>query len=780
MNAVMRARSPSGRVLPGAGGLIVVAALLLVTGSVAAQDPNTVVVLRNFTPAAWHLDPVPWIGDADGNGIDDAIEEPEPQIPPGQDGLIVNMRRCMTPDELEALLQRVGLTDPGIEAQQLGHLTSLLIVGIDPGLLLTYAQAIVGDPVIGPQVAFVERQRFYTPILDVSVPSICVTDDPGSTCTGSVELNFPGLDGGGVNIVIMDTGVDDTHACLSPGRFVGGYDAFTRTYGNPVDTNGHGTHVASIALGHAAMPLDRGVAPMSGLIDVKTIPGTTAQVLDALDKTYDKRGEWGVRVINMSFGRHDGNDDGLDALSQLVDLGAARGIIMVAAVGNDGPTNSGVSAPASATRAITVGAAEDNATTARGNDTLAWYSSRGPRAGDGDHCTNDELKPDVAAPGTMIMAALANSVNQGTVKSGTSMAAPHVSGTAALLMQQSWNNNRGTLRSESLKDLLIRSAWNIDDPLLANDPNQVNWDSGWGWGYINAYQACQTAEDGSFDVTFRNHPYATSWISTDIFVGASPPTAGEQTWIDVYVRNNGSVTAEDVRINFGDATLTPTIVAFYDIGTRIVDLPPGVSKVRMRWTPQYTGHRCIWVEIGYGPDTNYRNNWALKNYAVAQSPVTFEARNIYTLSEAEITFVGTIVDANTPGWTIDISPESVSLDPVDCPVDVQVELIPPARAPQGETALADVAARIDGTEVGGVRIQETKDQPGCTPDCDAGAGDADVDEDCDVDLSDLATVLANFGRTEAAHREGDSNHDGNVDLTDLANVLSLFGATCAP
>ncbi len=68
----------------------------------------------------------------------------------------------------------------------------------------------------------------------------------------------------------------------------------------------------------------------------------------------------------------------------------------------------------------------------------------------------------------------------------------------------------------------------------------------------------------------------------------------------------------------------------------------------------------------------------------------------------------------------------------------------------------------------------------CTvgPECEVPGGDADFDGDFDVDLSDLASLLANFGSGAAGHGDGDSDFDGDVDLTDLANVLSRFGASC--
>jgi len=79
-------------------------------------------------------------------------------------------------------------------------------------------------------------------------------------------------------------------------------------------------------------------------------------------------------------------------------------------------------------------------------------------------------------------------------------------------------------------------------------------------------------------------------------------------------------------------------------------------------------------------------------------------------------------------------------------------------------------------ETGKVRFGEIEDQgPTCGAGCEGDGGCADVDGDGDVDLSDLATVLANFG---AATSTGDTNGDGNVNLTDLANILSLFGTAC--
>jgi hypothetical protein len=67
---------------------------------------------------------------------------------------------------------------------------------------------------------------------------------------------------------------------------------------------------------------------------------------------------------------------------------------------------------------------------------------------------------------------------------------------------------------------------------------------------------------------------------------------------------------------------------------------------------------------------------------------------------------------------------------------------------------------------------------GCGPACEVPGGDADVTGDCAVNISDLGTVLGNFGSSSASHADGDTNGDGAVNITDLGNVLSLFGTSC--
>lgn len=254
-----------------------------------------------------------------------------------------------------------------------------------------------------------------------------------------------GFDGAGVTVAVLDTGVDTTHPDLA-GRVTQQRD-FSGS-GNVTDHFGHGTHVAATVggSGAASSGARAGVAPGAELISGKVLgddgTGSESGVIAGM--------EWavaaGADVVNMSLGG--GATDGTDPLSQALDtLSADTDTLFVVSAGNDGPGASTVGSPGSADAALTVGAVDRD-------ESLADFSSRGPRLGD------LAVKPDLTAPGVGIVAARASGTSMGspvddlyTAASGTSMAAPHVAGAAALLAQQhpDWDG-------EQLKDALVSTA----------------------------------------------------------------------------------------------------------------------------------------------------------------------------------------------------------------------------------------------------------------------------------------------------------------------------------
>ncbi|GAA2665856.1 S8 family serine peptidase [Streptomyces aculeolatus] len=272
-------------------------------------------------------------------------------------------------------------------------------------------------------------------VLDESVPLI-----------GAPEAWRKGLDGTGVTVAVLDTGVDATHPDLA-GRiaasksFVQGEEV--------VDKHGHGTHVASTIAGSGAASDGsyKGVAPGAELAVGKVLSnagsGSTSQIVAGMEWATK---EVDAKIVSMSLGSS--ATDGSDPLSRSVnELTSSTDSLFVIAAGNDGPGRETVSAPGTADAALTVAATDKS-------DALPDFSSRGPRFGDG------ALKPDIAAPGAGIAAARASGTSMGTpvdddytAANGTSMATPHVAGAAAVLAQQhpdwSWSRLKTALMSTS-------------------------------------------------------------------------------------------------------------------------------------------------------------------------------------------------------------------------------------------------------------------------------------------------------------------------------------------
>ncbi|MEV6654152.1 S8 family serine peptidase [Streptomyces sp. NPDC051219] len=267
----------------------------------------------------------------------------------------------------------------------------------------------------------------------------------------TAQINAPsawkaGYEGQGVKVAVLDTGVDANHPDLA-GRIAEAKD-FSGS-ANTGDHLGHGTHVASIVAGTGAASSGtrRGVAPKADLLIGKVLDdngyGSESGIIDGMEWAAGEH----AKVVNMSLGA-DIQTDGTDSMSQAVNaLTESTGTLFVVAAGNAGPGPSTVGSPAAADAALTVGAVDRD-------DTLADFSSRGPRFGD------LAVKPDVTAPGVGIAAARAAGTTLGDpvdanyiALSGTSMATPHVAGAAALLAQQhpAWS-------AQQLKDALISTS----------------------------------------------------------------------------------------------------------------------------------------------------------------------------------------------------------------------------------------------------------------------------------------------------------------------------------
>lgn len=245
--------------------------------------------------------------------------------------------------------------------------------------------------------------------------------------------------GGGIRVAVIDTGVDYNHQDLR-GRYAGGYDAVNNDT-DAYDDHGHGTHVAGTVAadlnGVGLAGVSPGVAILAGKALGADGSGYTSDLIEAIDWAINN----GAQVINYSLG----STYNSSALEDKINQAANRGIIQVAAAGN----NSGGSLlyPAAYGAVISVAATDRN-------DRLAGFSAVGA---------------EVAAPGVDITSSVPG--GRYATWSGTSMAAPHVTATVALMMANKQTNIRQQLQQTAI------------------DLGPVGRDSYYGYGLIHAKPA---------------------------------------------------------------------------------------------------------------------------------------------------------------------------------------------------------------------------------------------------------------------------------------------------
>ncbi|MFB0554829.1 MAG: S8 family serine peptidase [Phycisphaerae bacterium] len=267
---------------------------------------------------------------------------------------------------------------------------------------------------------------------------------------GAGTVHDAGNKGTGVKVAIIDSGIDYNHDDLDA-NYKAGYD-FVNEETDPMDDNGHGTHVAGTVAAEDNGFGVVGVAPEAYLYGLKVLDaggsGYYSDIISALEWCVEN----GIQVTNNSYGS---SGDPGTAVKAAFDNATAAGILNVCAAGNDGnPAGRGdnVIYPARYDSCIAVAATDQS-------DSRARWSSTGPDL-------------DISAPGVSINSTLPGGV-YGT-KSGTSMACPHVAGTLALDLQYS----------------IFDTADDLGDP---------GWDPKYGWGLLNAAAAAGVSEPSPDD-----------------------------------------------------------------------------------------------------------------------------------------------------------------------------------------------------------------------------------------------------------------------------------------
>ncbi len=311
------------------------------------------------------------------------------------------------------------------------------------------------------------------------------------------------VDGSGVGVAIIDSGVTSWHDDLGSDRVVRFAD-FVDYQPTPYDDYGHGTHVAGIIAGsgYDSNGARRGIAPGANLVVLKVLDGEgfgyISNVIAALDYVVEHRAQFNIRVVNLSVAAGVYESYTTDPLTLAAKRAVEAGVVVVTAAGNLGRNTQkqiqygGITAPGNAPWVLTVGASSHNGTISRADDTMAPFSSRGPSYI--DHAA----KPDLVAPGvgiesladasSLLFATHPDARLWGTVDTatqpylsltGTSMAAPVVAGTVALMYQAN-----PALTPNLVKAILQYTA---EHKSRYNDLTQ-------GAGFLNARGAVQVAK----------------------------------------------------------------------------------------------------------------------------------------------------------------------------------------------------------------------------------------------------------------------------------------------
>lgn len=279
-----------------------------------------------------------------------------------------------------------------------------------------------------------------------------------------VWSNF-GIDGTGVLVGHIDTGVDGNHPDLK-GKVVKFKDFVKRDNTAIIDGQGHGTHTAGSILGGSAQGQRIGVAPGAKMVTARVFTAqgaSTAVLLESMQWMMDPDGDPSTndvpRVCSNSWGSNDTTDR---SFYQIIDNWRAANIFPCFAAGNAGPRAKTVGIPGGYLNVLAVAALD-------AQNKIAYFSSRGPVKWDG----KDYIKPDVAAPGHNVVSA--KDGGGYTSMSGTSMACPHVSGVIALLYAA-----KSDLKIDEVIALLESTATDLGEPGKDNDH---------GKGLVNAQVA---------------------------------------------------------------------------------------------------------------------------------------------------------------------------------------------------------------------------------------------------------------------------------------------------
>ncbi|GAB4185483.1 MAG: hypothetical protein Tsb002_09190 [Wenzhouxiangellaceae bacterium] len=441
--------------------------------------------------------------------------------------------------------------------------------------------------------------------------------------SGQPELNYPGwltsvgLDGSGVVWAVTDTGVDYTHPDLNT-RIVGGFDYPGCAQANPGDdpnSGGHGTHVAGILGGDASAGFTDSDGYLYGLGVAPGVSFYAQNPICGSQNSWPPAGGWQVLSQNPvqnnavgtsnSWTSGEGTAHGYQATERTHDLmvrdgdfgtaNIAEPFMIVFSAGNSGPGANTLTSPKEAKNVVVTAGTR---TWRVSNDIDAMYnsSSRGP-------AVDGRFVPTIAAPGQQVGSTRNDGASQCATAiggtnglysfcTGTSMAAPHTSGSLALITEWWRNNNGGANPSPAMgKALLINTATDI-----SGAPAIPNFDEGWGritlrnlfqpttpfefWDQQDLLSDSGSEWNVTVGVPDTSQPLKITLVWSDApgAVGANPALVND---LNLVVENGGNSYLGNVFSN-GMSTTGGSADALNNMENVFIDAPGGSATIRVQ------------------------------------------------------------------------------------------------------------------------------------------------------------------------------------------------------
>ena len=432
--------------------------------------------------------------------------------------VLVRFKTGVKAEEAQGLLARRQLTVIGqIEA------IGVQLLAVSPGSEMAVSKRLRADP----QVAYAEPDYIYR--------ALTVPDDPYYS---TYQWNMPQINAesgwdittgsSGVTIAILDTGVDVSHPDLSS-KVVSGYD-FVNGDRLPLDDEGHGTHVAGIAA--AIGNNSEGVAGISwgaNIMPVKVLGSSGSGSLSDVSSGITWAADHGAQIINMSLG----SSSASSTLEDAINYAYGKGVLLVAAAGNECDSGNPTMYPAAYDHVLAVGATGDS-------DEHADYSSTGSYV-------------DVVAPGGNPSDSYDSNPNHWIVSTywrdsgysyaqvaGTSQAAPHVAGLAALILSVN-----SSLSNDEVEQIIETTAVDL---------GTAGRDNTFGYGRIDVAAALTAAQAATTTPTPTGSTTPTTTTTPTPTGSTTPTTTTTPT-------PTGSTTPTTTTTPTPTGSVTPTVTA---------------------------------------------------------------------------------------------------------------------------------------------------------------------------------------------------------------------------